>query len=108
MLNFTDKNMSAKEMALHYANKLKHNLAIETIHGNKDITTKEEAIELTDFFWSMTDEAVKDEQNNIEVVGVNNLQFWMEKLMNIFIGYLSRCGFKDEWVRESNRINGHS
>jgi hypothetical protein len=105
MMNFTEINKPAKHVALHYAQKLDNIFAADVIAGKKEISNKEEAVELTNFFWKMTDESVKDYENNVEVAGVKDLEHWMEKLMNIIIGYLTCCGFKDEWTRESNRIN---
>ena len=106
MINFTDINMRAKDIALYYANKMENELAIKLFSGYQEITTREEAIQITDFFWNMVDEASEDQENNIQIAGTYDLEFWMEKLMNITIGYFTRCGFKDVWTDESNRING--
>lgn len=104
-MNFTETNKPAMEVALHYAKKLDNTFAADVIAGKKEISSKEEAIAFTAFFWEMTDESVKDYEEGIEVAGVTDLEHWMEKLMNITIGYMSRCGFKYEWTQESNRIN---
>jgi len=107
MMNFTEVNVPAKKIALHYAQRLNNQLAINVIEGRSEILSKDEAIKFTAFFWEMVDESVEDDKNNIEVVGVTDLEHWMEKLMNIIIGYMNRSGYKEEWTRESNRINGH-
>jgi len=106
MMNFTETTLPAKNLALHYAEKLNNQLAINIIQGKSDLKNSDEAIQFTAFFWAMTDESVEDYENNIEISGVTDLQHWMEKLMNITIGYMKSCGFKEEWTRESNRING--
>ncbi len=105
MMNFTQTNKPAMCIALHYAQKLDNTFVADVITGKKEISSKEDAIAFTAFFWEMTDESVKDYENGVEIAGVSDLEHWMEKLMNITIGYLTRCGFKGEWVKESNRIN---
>ena len=107
MINTTEDTQPAIIIAIHYAQKLNSNLATQVFQSGKDISTKEEAAELTIFFWNMLDEAVTDQENNIEIAGVYDLEHWMEKLMNITIGYLSRRGFKDEWTKISNQLNHH-
>ena len=106
MINFTETNMPAKNIALHYAKKLNNQLALNVFKGNSDIASKEEAIEFAEFFWTMTDESVEDYEKGIEVAGETDLVHWMEKLMNITIGYMNSCGYKEQWTTESNRING--
>jgi len=106
MMNFTETNMPAKNVALHYAEKLNNQPAISIFQGKSDLKTSNEAIEFTAFFWAMTDESVEGYENNIEITGVTDLGRWMEKLMNISIGYMNSCGFKEEWTSESSRING--
>ena len=108
MITFTEINQPAKLLGLHYAKQLKNEFAEEVIKGDKDVSSKEEAIEFTNFFWQMTDQAVIDQENENQVAGIHDLEFWMEKLMNITIGYLSSCGYKDQWTIETNRINGHA
>lgn len=107
MIDFTETNMPAKKVALHYAQKLNNQLVINILQGEGNLKTSDEAKEFTAFFWAMTDESVEDYENNIEIAGVTDLDHWMEKLMNITIGYMKSCGYNEEWTKESNRINGH-
>lgn len=58
-MNFTETNKPAMEVALHYAKKLDNTFAADVIAGKKEISSKEEAIAFTAFFWEMTDESVK-------------------------------------------------
>lgn len=108
MIRTTKDAQPALDIAIHYAQQLKSNLAIQVFQGHKDVLTKEEATELTTFFWNMTDAAVTDQEKNLEIAGVYDLQHWLEKLMNITIGYLSSRGFKEEWTKTSNQLNGHA
>lgn len=59
MINFTETNMPAKNIALHYAKKLNNQLALNVFKGNSDIASKEEAIEFAEFFWTMTDSQLR-------------------------------------------------
>ncbi|MGL6161809.1 hypothetical protein [Microbulbifer sp.] len=108
MMKFSDHLKPAQEVALHYANKLKNSLAARVLAGEKDISTVDEAVELTRFFWEMTDCAVDDQKGGVEVAGTSDLEHWMERLMNVFIGYFKDMGFQQQWIEESNRINGHA
>jgi len=108
MIEFTPQYEKAKEIALHYAEQLNNNFIIDVLEGIKNITSSYEAVEFTKFFWDMTDLAAEDHKNDIEVAGVSDLEFWMEKLMNIFIGHLKKIGFYQSWVDESNKINSGS
>lgn len=105
MMEFNEYNQSAKKVALHYAKKLNSKYAEDVLKGERDINCKEDAKLLTQFFWSMSDEAAEDHLNDVEVEGGVDLEFWLEKLMNIFIGYMNKMGFNQCWVDESNRIN---
>ncbi|MDH5182042.1 MAG: hypothetical protein OEY07_20455 [Gammaproteobacteria bacterium] len=106
MMKFSETNLHAKGVAVQYAAKLGNDLAKRVCQAESEVTCKEEAIELIEFYWSMVDEAADDQENNIEIAGVTDLNFGMERLMNISIGYLAKCGYKSEWTDEYNRING--
>lgn len=105
MMEFTQQNETARRVALHYAERLDNVLAKSVLTGDRTIDILSDAVEFTNFFWTMTDLAVEDHENDIKVIGGVNLEFWMEKLMNIFIGYLKESGFYRAWVDESNRLN---
>ena len=106
MMSFTERNQPAKDLALYYAKKPGDGLAVKLILAKQELVSEEEAIHVTRFFWSMADEASNDQENRLEIVGVYDLEFWMEQLMNIIVGYLARCGFKEQWISESKCING--
>ncbi len=53
----------------------------------------------------MSDLALEDYQNDIQLEGGVDLDHWLEKIMNIFIGYLKKLSFQQQWIDESNRIN---
>ena len=105
MINFTEANAPARKIAIYYSEKLNDGLAYELFENGVDISSEEQATDLVRFFWKMADEAVQEQENNTGLATEYDLEFWMEKLMNIVIGYFSRQGYKEVWVRESNRIN---
>jgi len=108
MINTTKDLQPAIALALHYAQQLNSNLATQVFQCSKEILTIEDATELTMFFWNMTDEAIADQDNNLEIAGVYDLEHWLEKLMNLTIGYLSRRGFKDEWNKTTSQLHGRT
>ena len=97
MITFDEYDQPAKTITLHYANRLNNDLATKVISGNADISSKEEVEQLAYFFWTMVDEAVEDEENNIAIEGYSDLQSWLEKAMHIFSGYIKKHGFADQW-----------
>ena len=81
---------------------LNNDLAAKVITGESNISSKEEAENLTYFFWAMVDEAADDEENDIAIEGYSDLQSWLEKAMHIFSGYIKKHGFAEQW-REISR-----
>ncbi len=105
MMVFSDHELTAKTLALHYANKSENSLAVAVYSGEEDVQGIEDAKELTQFFWSMSDDAAEDHSKESEISQQYDLEFWMERLMNITIGYLTSLGYGDVWRDESYRIN---
>lgn len=105
MINFSENNSAAKKVAIYYAKKLSNSHMESLILGESDIASEEDAIALTRFFWAMSDLAAEDYENDVEVEGGIDLERSLEKIMNIFIGYLRKIGFFQQWVDESNKIN---
>ncbi|WP_020406413.1 hypothetical protein [Hahella ganghwensis] len=105
MMKFSVHQQTAKTLAIHYATKAENALAAAVYSGQKDVQNVEEARALTEFFWSMSDDAAEDHAEDTEISQQYDLELWMEKLMNITIGYLTSTGYGDVWKDESNRIN---
>jgi len=106
MMTFPEQLKPSQALALHYANTLKCPLATEIFQGKRDVSSKDEAINLTRFFWEMVDIEVEDQENDREIASVTGLEHWMEKLMNLMSGYCKKQGYFQQWSEESNRING--
>ncbi|WP_444934151.1 hypothetical protein [Microbulbifer sp. JTAC008] len=85
---------------------MKNQFAENIVLGKDDITSTEDAKRLTQFFWDMADQAAEDYQTDKELEFEVDLESCMEKLMNKFIGHTKKAGFNQQWVEESNRING--
>ncbi|VAW67464.1 hypothetical protein MNBD_GAMMA10-21, partial [hydrothermal vent metagenome] len=49
------------------------------------------------FFWEMLDASAYDQENANIIAGEVNLQYWIERLMNIMGGYLKQSGYEAEW-----------
>lgn len=104
MLDFTGKDEKAQQVCLHYANQLEAHNLIGIIQTTASVTSKEQAIALSRFFWRMLEAAAEDRDNGVEVLGEVDLQYWMERSMNIISGYLDRIGYGDEWEQVSDEV----
>lgn len=102
---FNELDQPAKTITLHYANRLNNELAARVITGEADVTSKEEAENLTYFFWATVDEAVDDEGNDVAIEGYSDLQFWLEKAIHIFSGYIKQQGFAEQWCEVTRKCN---
>lgn len=99
MLDFSEKDQKARQVCLHYANQLGHHELIQIIEGKTSITSREEALELSRFFWQMLEASAEDRDNEVSVPGETDLQYWMERSMNIISGYLGSIGYEEEWEK---------
>lgn len=99
MLDFIGKEQKAQLMCLHYAKELNAHNLVAILDCRAPVKSKEEAEALAKFFWNMLDASAADKDNSVEVLGERDLQYWMERNMNIFLGYLYQIGFGDEWEK---------
>jgi len=103
MLDYSGADDRAKVVALHYANDLASDSLKEVIAAMRGVKNKEEAVALAEFFWAMLDRSVLDVEKNIEIEGEVGVQFWVERLMHIFSGYLESVGYAQQWEEASDR-----
>lgn len=103
MLDYSGKDEHAKLVALHYAKELADVNLIEVINAERGVANKNEAIALAEFFWEMLDRSVLDYENGIAVEGEVGVQFWIERLMNIYSGYLYSAGYSEQWEDVSDK-----
>jgi hypothetical protein len=102
MLDFSGKDQKAQQVCVHYAKLLRADHLIDIIECKNSVNSKEEAIELSRFFWKMLETAAEDRDQGVEVLGEKDLQHWMERSMNIISGYLGNIGFEEEWDQISD------
>lgn len=50
----------------------------------------------------MLETAADDRDQGVEVLGEKDLQYWMERSMNIISGYLELIGYEQEWEQVSD------
>jgi hypothetical protein len=106
MIKFSEHDVYAQKLAIHYANMLGDEYASRVMSLSAEISTQEEAENITRFYWAMVDLAVEDQEHGREIEGTTDLEFWMEKLLNIIMGYLNRIGFREQWAKTSDELNG--
>ncbi len=103
MLEFNENSYNSKVLAIHYANKIGDELLISFMSGQVDLRSGDEAAEIINGFWRMTDLAIRDNENGIEVQEITDIEFWMHKLFNKVAGYMTKNGFKEPWQEALNK-----
>lgn len=102
MLDFSGNDQRAQLIAAHYAEKLE-SIDIQNIINLKNpINSKEQALELSRFYWKMLDAAAYDFEHKAEVLGEVGSQYWMERLLNIISGHLDDIGYEEQWDQASD------
>ncbi|OZG74147.1 hypothetical protein BTA51_03745 [Hahella sp. CCB-MM4] len=98
MIEFSEDQVNAKTLAIHYAKKMNDSFFLDFILSRADITNEADAVKISDAFWELTDLAVEDQLNNVEVEGIIDLEYWMLKLFNAVMGYITKRGYDDTWL----------
>lgn len=91
-----------KNIILHYARILGRQ-DIETIISQGQVNSSDQAASLSRFFWDMTDEIVKDIQENRVVEGQSDLEAWNEYIFESIRAYLRNIGYEKEWDSEADK-----
>jgi hypothetical protein len=97
MLNYSDEDITAKNIAIFYAKKINSPTAEAFFQGNTSLTNTNEALDVARAFWEITDLASTDHLNNVSAFNDIDLEFWMHKLFNKLYGYYEKNGFKEQW-----------
>ncbi|WP_445356512.1 hypothetical protein ACJJIC_04205 [Microbulbifer sp. ANSA002] len=103
ILKFNESTKESQVLAIHYAKKLENDLLLEFVSSRKEIESSEEATQIAQGFWDMTDLAIEDHASNKSIEGVDNIEFWMHKLFNKVYGYMVKNGYKIQWQEISNK-----
>lgn len=85
-----------KEFAIFYAKKLERPIILSILNRGF-IETREEAKELSKFFWNMVDKSIEVEIQGVGGEWDESSKFWTEKLLQTFSGYLEEAGYSDIW-----------
>jgi hypothetical protein len=89
------------EFAKLYAAKLNDEAALSILKSGV-VTNSKEARNLSNFFWNMVNKSIEDHNNKVVLPWPEGAEFWNEKLMYSFSGYLERAGFENEWEEISD------
>ena len=103
MLEFNENLYSAKILAIHYAKEVGDNLLILFMSGQVDLCSENDAAEVIEGFWKMTDLAIRDNESGTDVQGIMDIEFWMYKLFNKVGGYMAKNGYKNAWEKALNK-----
>ena len=61
------------------------------------VTSGEEALALSRFFWQMVEASTEDHAVELVVSGEINLQYWTRRSMIIISNYLIDKGYQEQW-----------
>ena len=90
-----------KNYIKYFAVKLKRDNVLYILE--RGVSSKEEAEELSIFFWEMVDASVEEETQGLPSVQNESNEFWNEKIMYSIAGYLERAGYEDVWGNVSDQ-----
>ena len=85
-----------KLMALFFADLLHDELARKIIETGV-VVNSTEATHLSQFFWRMVDASIVFEKDGNTLPFGDNSEYWCEKLIYSFGGYLKNAGYENEW-----------
>ena len=91
-------------VAKHYAEEFNNRVVLEILSQPRGVQNKDEATILSLFFWQLLDATARDRENGRIVLEEVNLQYWVERLMNIVGGYLKKNGYEAEWNKVCDEI----
>jgi hypothetical protein len=90
------------QFAKYYAEKMNDKAVLEILKKGS-VSNSNEAKKLSEFFWNMVDSSIEDHLNRINLPWQESSEYWNEKLMYSFSGYLEKAGFENEWDEISDK-----
>ena len=81
-----------KEMVFFYADLLNDEETRKIIEQN-EITNKQEALHIAEFFWGMVEKSNEFQYQN----NATKCEFLLEKAINTLMAYFRRAGYEAEW-----------
>lgn len=91
-----------KEFATFYAELLNRPIILSIINRGY-VENKDEAKELSVFFWDLVDKTIEEEKTNANHKWKNESKFWSEKLLQTLSGHLEASGYSDIWDAEVDK-----
>ena len=93
-----------KLTALYFADLLHDELARKIIEAGM-VANSAEATYLSQFFWRMIDASIVFEKEEKTLPFEGSSEYWCEKLVYSFGGYLENAGYETEWMAEPGKAN---
>ncbi len=97
MLSFTADDAPARLLAVYYAKQIGDPALIRFMSGEIEIESTEAAVSIIAGFSQMTALAGVDFEQDRQIEGISDIDFWMHKLFNKVYGYMAKHGFQSEW-----------
>lgn len=91
-----------KDFAIHYAIELERQTVLSILNRGY-VENKEEAKELSMFFWDMVDKSIEDEKSGVTNKWQDESKFWTEKLLQTISGHLEDSGYSEIWEEEVDK-----
>jgi|ETN07SMinimDraft_1059922.scaffolds.fasta_scaffold06446_3 hypothetical protein len=97
MLNYTDTHRPALILAEHYSSKIQAPVFTSFMQGRADLESSEDAVDVINHFWEMTELAIADHEAGRDIQGVTDIEHWMHRLFQKVSGYMIQHGFGELW-----------
>jgi len=93
------KSNEEKVVALLFSELLEDTKSREIIESGR-ISSAEDAIHFSKFYWKMVDMSVIFKKYEVLLPFEGSSEYWTEQLFYTFGGYLEQKGFESEWENE--------
>ena len=100
MINYQFKE--EKDFATHYAKELDRPIVLSVL-SRGSVENKDEAKELSVFFWDMVNKTIEEEKLGITNKWNEESKFLAEKLLQTLSGHLEALGYSDIWEAEVDK-----
>jgi len=88
-----------REILFHYAEKMENEAALNILRRGM-VSNREQALELSQFYWGMLDIAANDQGSGVAILEKEGIEQWMEYIFHSLNGYLVSSGYEEEWDHE--------
>ncbi len=91
-----------KDFATFYAKELNRPIVLSILNRGR-VESREEARELSAFFWDMVNKTIEEEKTGLKHKWNEESKFWTEKLLQTLSGHLEALGYLDIWDEEVDK-----